>query len=277
MPASRAVVACSFLAVVLGLHVTRLRLARFCLARDLRCLNARGFGAVLSVSPRSVHLLWDPLVSHWLRKLWRAHGGLLVLRGLFGLTASELLKVSAIFGEVEANLDDSKKFCEVETPNDVEGSVMRIGNAKNNKGELVSMFALDPLLPPNGDPTYRVKDRRPVWHTDSTYRQDPPIGSLLYCKRAPPAGAATCFADTTSAFQALPDEQKQRLRTLECVCSLAHHDAKVHSYSPDYPTLTPMQRAQNPPNRAPMVLQHPLTGFVRIAEPATPNQATIIS
>merc|ERR1712039_703476 len=53
---------------------------------------------------------------------------------------------------------------------------------------------------------------------------------------------------------------RTKLHSLECVCSLAHHDAKVSKYSPNYPTLTEAQRAANPPVRVPMVLTHPLTG-----------------
>ena len=54
---------------------------------------------------------------------------------------------------------------------------------------------------------------------------------------------------------------RARAGTLECVCSLAHHDAKIkRTTSPDYVTLTPEQRRANPPRRAPCVLPHPRTG-----------------
>ena len=51
-----------------------------------------------------------------------------------------------------------------------------------------------------------------------------------------------------------------KLANLEAVCSLAHHDKKISLYSPDYPVLTAEQRAANPPNRVPVVLEHPNSG-----------------
>jgi taurine dioxygenase len=62
------------------------------------------------------------------------------------------------------------------------------------------------------------------------------------------------------AFAALDEATKARLWPLEAVCSLAHHDKKISLYSPGYPTLTPQQRAANPPRRVPVVLHHPVTG-----------------
>jgi taurine dioxygenase len=44
------------------------------------------------------------------------------------------------------------------------------------------------------------------------------------------------------------------------VCSQAHHDKKINSYSPSYPVLTPEQRAANPARRVPLVLTHPVSG-----------------
>lgn len=192
-----------------------------------------------------------------LRQLWRDHGGLLVIRGL-SLAPSELLSLSELFGDVESELDDSKQAYRVGGHN----SVMRIGNIRDeSSGALISMHTISAALPADGSAQYRPAERLPVWHTDSVYRAKPPIGSVLYCHIAPPSGAATCFASTAAAFDALDDATKARLRTLEVVCSLTHHDAKVQMRgSPDYPTLTAAQRAANPPQRAPLVLTHPRTG-----------------
>ena len=33
-------------------------------------------------------------------------------------------------------------------------------------------------------------------------------------------------------IEALPASTQTKLETLECVCSLAHHDSKIHSYTP---------------------------------------------
>ena len=193
-----------------------------------------------------------------LRSAWLAHGGLLVVRGLSSLSSTEMHAVSALFGDVEDELDESKRAFQV----DGRPSVMRIGNVRDAAtGELIATHTISAPLPPDGSPQYREDTRLPVWHTDSTYRQRPPIGSVLYCKAAPPSGAATCFSDAAGAFDALDSDVQERLRTLECVCSLSHHDAKVKARgSPESITLTAAQRRSNPPQRVPCVLRHPLTG-----------------
>ena len=83
------------------------------------------------------------------------------------------------------------------------------------------------------------------------------------------------FADTRGAFAKLDDRKKLELERLEAVCSLAHHDKKINSYSPGYPVLTPEQRAANPPNRVPVVLKHPVTGKILGAEPEILGELTV--
>lgn len=73
-------------------------------------------------------------------------------------------------------------------------------------------------------------------------------------------GGATCFTSTRAAYEALDEETQARLEGLECLCSLAHHDAKIHSYTPSYPLLSEKARLANPAQRVPLVLSHPLTG-----------------
>jgi taurine dioxygenase len=63
-----------------------------------------------------------------------------------------------------------------------------------------------------------------------------------------------------NAYLSLDEPTRAKLDGLEAVCSVAHHDKKISLYSPDYPVLTPEQRAANPPNRVPLVLKHPVSG-----------------
>jgi len=217
----------------------------------VRPLTASGFGAL--VEHTSVSQLLAEQCS--LVTAWRDHGGLVVIRGLTDLKVQELEAISALFGQVEQELDISKrKFC-------VQGcaSVMRIGNIRDQEGDLISLNGNAAMLPPDGSPQYSIETKTPVWHTDSTFRERPPIGSALFCKIAPPEGGATCFADTAAAYDALTPEVREELAGLECICSLTHHDAKCHQRSSDYPLLSPDQRQSNPPRRVPVVLQHPIT------------------
>jgi len=53
-----------------------------------------------------------------------------------------------------------------------------------------------------------------MWHTDSSFRRVPAKASLLYARSIPPVGGHTEFADMRAAYDALPEEMKQRLRGL---------------------------------------------------------------
>lgn len=193
--------------------------------------------------------------------LWMKNGGLLAVRGadLANVLPEELLAWSEVFGIVEQKTQTGRE------DKTVPGfPILRIGNVKRKDGKPSAQFAIVPQLKDDTDIRYNPETRRPVWHTDSTFRKKPPIGSVFHCKIAPPKGGATLFSDMRTAYERLDTEKQQDLANLEAVCSLAHHDKKINAYSPEYPVLTPEQRDENPPNRVPLVLKHPLTGEVAV-------------
>ena len=188
---------------------------------------------------------------------WARHGGLLALRGteLAETTPEELVAWSEVFGAVERVTQTARE------DKMVPGfPILRVGNVRDATGQLKAQLLRVPQLSDDGDIRYNPETRRPVWHTDSTFRQDPPIGSVFHCKTAPDSGGETLYANMRAAYARLDPATRARLDTLEAVCSLAHHDKKINKYSPDYPVLTPAQRAANPPRRVPVVLKHPITG-----------------
>lgn len=188
---------------------------------------------------------------------WAQHGGLLALRGaeLADTTPGELVAWSEVFGAVEQVTQTGRDAKMVPG-----FPILRIGNIRDKDGNLKAQLLRVPQLRDDDDIRYDPETKRPVWHTDSTFREDPPIGSVFHCKVAPEAGGETLFANMRAAYEWLDPASKSRLDTLEAVCSLAHHDKKINKYSPDYPVLTPEQRAANPPRRVPVVLKHPITG-----------------
>ena len=214
----------------------------------------RAFGAM--IEGVAVADLRDEQFQQQALSLWREHG-LFAVRGtdLTELLPAELVAWSEIFGTVEQVTQTGRDHMMVDG-----FPIFRIGNVRNSDGELISSLARVPQLESDADIRYNPQTRRPVWHTDSTFREMPPIGSVFHCKQAPPSGAETLFADTRGAFAGFDGDTQTYLRSLEAVCSLAHHDKKINSYSPDYPVLTPEQRALNPARRVPVVLQHPETG-----------------
>lgn len=193
--------------------------------------------------------------------LWTRHGGLVAVRGedLQELAPEELIAWANIFGDVEYTAQAARE------DKMVKGfPILRIGNIKNDAGKPAAQLAIVPQLQSDADIRYNPETRRPVWHTDSTFRQKPPIGSVFHCRQAPGEGAETLFADTRTAFARLDADAQAKLADLEAVCSLAHHDKKISRYSPNYPVLTPEQRAANPPNRVPLVLKHPVSGALAL-------------
>ena len=199
----------------------------------------------------------DPDFQHHAFDLWTRHGGLLAVRGddLAALSPAALVAWSEVFGAVEQEGMTGRESMSVPGY-----PILKIGNVRDAAGNLKASLARVPELASDDDIRYNPETRRPVWHTDSTFRKHPPIGSVFYCRLAPDRGGETLFADMRRAYAALDAPTRAKLADLEAVCSLAHHDKKISLYSPDYPVLTAEQRAANPPNRVPVVLEHPNSG-----------------
>ncbi|CAE8639074.1 unnamed protein product, partial [Polarella glacialis] len=125
------------------------------------------FGALVGteLSPARV-LDRESGLGSQLRKAWLDSGGLLVLRGLTTMTPAEMVAISRIFGQVEEELEINKKKYMVEGV----AQVMRIGNTRTADGVMTALNSNNAHLPADGSPQYRMADRLPVWHTDSTYR-----------------------------------------------------------------------------------------------------------
>ncbi len=66
-----------------------------------------------------------------------------------------------------------------------------------------------------------------IWHSDTTYLPEPPMGAILVARELPPKGDDTLFANMVMAFEALPDDMKERLSGLIAINSSAKdHVAK---------------------------------------------------
>jgi taurine dioxygenase len=65
---------------------------------------------------------------------------------------------------------------------------------------------------------HETKNFGGVWHSDTTYLEEPPMGSLLLAREVPPYGGDTIFANQYMAYDALSDGLK---RTLEGLCGVS--------------------------------------------------------
>jgi taurine dioxygenase len=108
------------------------------------------------------------------------------------------------------------------------------------------------------------RDRPPEpdeWHTDVTFIQTPPLGSILYGAVIPEVGGDTLFADLATAYAALSEPVRNLLQGLQ-----ATHDlTKSFRASPYYGEAGDSEkwtkaRTKNPPVIHPVVRTHPETG-----------------
>lgn len=110
------------------------------------------------------------------------------------------------------------------------------------------------ILPPSDDRrNYSLANRQ--WHTDSSFRQVSATYSLLSARLVPPQGADTEFADTRSAYDALPAAMKARLDGLVAEHSIWHSRAQLGGYQP-----SEEERRLRPPAQHPLVRVIPGSG-----------------
>ena len=55
------------------------------------------------------------------------------------------------------------------------------------------------------------------WHTDVTFKNDPPFASVLYCKTIPEVGGDTLWSSLSKIYDALPDELKAQIENLRAI------------------------------------------------------------
>jgi len=63
-----------------------------------------------------------------------------------------------------------------------------------------------------------------IWHSDTTYLQQPPMGSMLLSREVPPYGGDTLFASQYAAYDALSDTMKGLLANLKGISSSSKAD-----------------------------------------------------
>jgi len=98
-----------------------------------------------------------------------------------------------------------------------------------------------------------------IWHTDETFREAPPMGTMLCSKIIPDVGGETAFCSMTAVYEGLSDKMQQFLSGLEA----------IHDFKP-FKTLFPETRDgidrlrkfedMYPPSTHPVVTLHPVTG-----------------
>ncbi|MFT7598107.1 MAG: taurine dioxygenase [Acidimicrobiales bacterium] len=98
-----------------------------------------------------------------------------------------------------------------------------------------------------------------VWHSDETFRAEPPMATILRSRISPQFGGDTMFASMTAAYDALSDRMKQYLAGL----TATHGHGRFGQILADDPErLHILQRVQreHPVAHHPVVRIHPESG-----------------
>ncbi len=88
-----------------------------------------------------------------------------------------------------------------------------------------------------------------IWHSDTTYLEVPPMGSMLLAREVPPFGGDTLFANQYAAYEALSEGMKRLLGGLRGVSDSSKADV----------TRTREDRVKaDGKERAPLIAEHPV-------------------
>jgi taurine dioxygenase len=186
-------------------------------------------------------------VKDALRKAWADHLVLLV-RGQ-NINDDELLAAAGIFGPPHEAA--SRKY-HLATGKGIDDK-----HLLSRHPSIVILSNLDSNGQPvrdNGDlGSYEV-----MWHTDNSYVEVPPAGSMLYSLELPPEGAGgdTSFNNQYLAHEELPDDLKRAIAGRSQVHDSSRNSAGVLRPGVKLPT-TP-EEVQGPVH--PLVRVHPVTG-----------------
>lgn len=169
----------------------------------------------------------------FIEKAWHDH---LVLRFRgHTLTDEQLMAFSAYFG----TLDPAPR-----------------GSANPKERDQTGFVAVVSNVVVDGRSIGALGNYEAFWHTDMSYNERPPIGSLLHALEVPSAGGDTGFANMYLAYENLPPALKNRVEGLSCV-----HDASRNSAGElrkGYKEVTDPRTT--PGAMHPLVTIHPDTG-----------------
>ncbi len=98
-----------------------------------------------------------------------------------------------------------------------------------------------------------------VWHSDETFRAEPPMATILCAKVVPRIGGDTLFASMTAAFEGLSDRMQQFVSGLEAVHDIKPFRPLFGDGEEDRKRLQHFERLY-PPRVHPVVRVHPVSG-----------------
>ena len=176
----------------------------------------------------------SPEVAAEIHAAWMAHH-VLVFPGQ-AITDEQHVAVTRHFGEPEIFHMDiiRSKFLK---------EIFRVSNTDED-GNLV----------PQSNPIQQQLSSAKKWHTDSSYRPIPAMGSILHGVEVSRTGGVTCFTNMHAVYEALPPEWKAKVEGRKAL-----HDFDKLSRISGAPKQTAEERARVPAIWQPMVRSHPVS------------------
>lgn len=122
-------------------------------------------------------------------------------------------------------------------------------NEGKNAPELIK-FRNDETTPPFGTD---------VWHSDETFRAEPPMATILCAKEVPAVGGDTMFVSMSAAYDGLSDRMQQYVSGLEGIHDLKPFRPLFGKSEEDRKNLQHFELLY-PPQLHPVVSIHPVSG-----------------
>src|SRR5262245_19355575 len=98
-----------------------------------------------------------------------------------------------------------------------------------------------------------------VWHSDETFRAEPPMATVLCAKEVPAIGGDTMFVSMSAAFDGLSDRMQRFITGLEAIDELKPFRALFGDSVEDRKNLQHFELTY-PPQVHPVVRVHPVSG-----------------
>ncbi len=98
-----------------------------------------------------------------------------------------------------------------------------------------------------------------VWHSDETFRPEPPMATILCAKEVPRIGGDTMYASMSAAFNGLSDRTQRFISGLEAIHDIKPFRPLFSDSEEDRERLQHFERLY-PPRVHPVVRVHPVSG-----------------
>jgi alpha-ketoglutarate-dependent taurine dioxygenase len=200
-------------------------------------LKVRSLHPALGAEVRGIDMRapLDPATFRALHNVWMEH--LVVVLPAQHISDAEHVAFTRGFGEPE--IFHQKIIRSNRVP-----EIFRVSNVDDNG-----------ILMPPDHPTVKQLALAQFWHTDSSYRTMPCIGSLLHGVETSRTGGETQFTNMYAVYEALPNSLKRQVQGRKA----RHNFGHLHTLASLKP-LTQEEQAAMPPVWQPMVRKHPVTG-----------------